>query len=158
MQMSSEASPSLARPALPGTRLTFWLVIGVLILNLVVAAIGAQSLRYSRERTVEQVRNTTTNLAELLENNLSESAQRIDLALLNIADALEHRMMMHPLAELDIERTLALHKERLPEVDAFRVSNTKVKFSGEKGSIAPPRLPMRIGLFLPNIVPNPARQ
>ena len=133
MQISPEMPPLLARRALPGSRLTLWLVIGVLILNLVVVAIGAQSLRYSRERTVEQVRNTTTNLAELLENNLSESAQRIDLALLNIADALEHRMMMHPLAELDIERTLALHKERLPEVDAFRVSNTKGEVLWGKG-------------------------
>ena len=133
MQTKPEASPSLPRPALPGSRLTLWLVIGVLMLNLVVAAIGAQSLRYSRERTVEQVRNTTTNLAELLENNLSESAQRIDLALLNIVDTLEHRLTMHPLADAEIERTLALHKERLPEVDAFRVSNAQGQVLWGKG-------------------------
>ena len=133
MQSKPETLPSLDHPALPGASLTFWLVIVVLLLNLVVVAIGTQSLRYSRERTVEQVRSTTTNLAELLENNISESAQRIDLALLNIVDTLEHRMSMHPLTDADINRTLALHKERLPEVDAFRVSNVKGEVLWGKG-------------------------
>jgi PAS domain S-box-containing protein len=133
MQPHPEMPPSPARPSLPGASLTLWLAIGVLILNLVVAAIGAQSLRYSHERTVEQVRNTTTNLAELLENNISESAQRIDLALLNIVDTLEHRMTMHPLTDAEINRTLALHKERLPEVDAFRVSNVQGEVLWGKG-------------------------
>jgi PAS domain S-box-containing protein len=125
MQSKAETTTALSKAELPGTNLTRWLVIVVVLMNLVVIAIGVQSLRYSRERTVEQVRNATTNLAELLENNISESAQRIDLALLNIVDSLEHRMARHTMTDAEIEHTLAVHKERLPEVDAFRVSNVK---------------------------------
>jgi PAS domain S-box-containing protein len=133
MQYKSEALSALSKPALPGTNLTLWLVIVVVLLNLVVIAIGAQSLRYSRERTVEQVRNATTNYAELLENNIFESAQRIDLALLNIADTLEHRMTMHTLSDTEINRTLEVHTKRLPEVDAFRVSNVQGDILWGKG-------------------------
>jgi PAS domain S-box-containing protein len=133
MQANPETTAALSKAELQETNLTRWLVIVVVLMNLIVLAIGVQSLRYSRERTVEQVRYSTTNLAELMENNIAESAQRIDLALLNIVDTLEHRMAMHTMTDAEIEHTLAVHKERLPEVDAFRVSNVKGEVLWGKG-------------------------
>ena len=133
MQPNPETTISFSKTELPETNFARWLALVVVLLNLIVIVIGVQSLRFSHERTVEQVRYSTSNLADLLENNISESAQRIDLALLNIVDTLEHRMAMGPLADVEIERTLAVHKQRLPEVDAFRVSNVKGEVLWGKG-------------------------
>jgi signal transduction histidine kinase/CheY-like chemotaxis protein len=110
-----------------------WLIVGVIIVNLVIAAIGVRSLSYSRERTVEQVQNTTTNLANLLEENIADSARRIDLALLSIIDALEHQASEGPLKDATVERLLAIHLARHPEVDAFRLSNPKGEVIFGKG-------------------------
>jgi hypothetical protein len=45
------------------------LIIGVLLVNLVIAVLGIQFLNYARNRTIERVQNTTGNLAFLLEQN-----------------------------------------------------------------------------------------
>ena len=122
MSASLEKSPSQALRS----GVVPWLVIGVLLINLVMLAIGIQSLVYSRERTVEQIRQTTGNMAILLDTGLRSSVQRIDLALLNVADMLEHRLVEgHLLDDEIINATLMLSKERIPEVDGFRVSNEK---------------------------------
>ena len=98
------------------------LILAVVAINLVVAAITIQNLLHSREQTVEQVRLTTANFAALAENNLAESARRIDLALASIVDRLEHRMAEGHLTDAVISQALDAYLVRLPEVDAFRAS------------------------------------
>ena len=133
MQPNPETTISFSKTELPETNFARWLALVVVLLNLIVIVIGVQSLRFSHERTVEQVRYSTSNLADLLENNISESARRIDLALLNIVDYLEYQMARYPLTDTEIERVLKLHDDRLPEVDAFRVSNVKGEVLWGKG-------------------------
>jgi PAS domain S-box-containing protein len=122
---TSNPEPDNRHPTGPISTAGFqrWLVIAVVIVNVVVAFIGIQSLLFSRERTIEQVRSTTANLAALLENNLADSARRIDLALLSITDTLEHQAREGPLKDDNIDQLLKLHGARHPEVDAFRMSN-----------------------------------
>lgn len=110
-----------------------WLVAGVFLINLVIILIGIQSLIYSRERTVEQVRNTTSNLAALLAQNIGDSGRRIDLALLSIVDALEHQMTHGGLDDDTVNRILAAQKDRLPEVDGFRASDSEGRVLWGKG-------------------------
>jgi len=117
-------SPSAPRPA-SKMPLQHWLVLAIVLVNLVVTGIAIHFLAYSRERTIEQVRNTTANLAALLENNITDSARRIDLTLLSIADTLEHGAAAHHLTDVDIEILLATHQARIPELDAIRVTNAK---------------------------------
>ncbi|MEW6514265.1 MAG: PAS domain-containing protein [Pseudomonadota bacterium] len=111
-------------PARPG-KFLHWLWLGLLLLNLAVIGLGLQFLDSSRARTIEEVRTTTANLATLLESNIADSARRIDLTLLSIADALEHGVADHHLTDADIEKLLITHQARIPELDAIRVTNAK---------------------------------
>jgi PAS domain S-box-containing protein len=96
------------------------LILLAVAINLVATAIAFLSLYHSREQTVEQVRLTTANLAALAENNLSESARRIDLALIAIVDRMEHQLAQGRLTDAVVGEVLATYLARLPEVDAFR--------------------------------------
>jgi hypothetical protein len=60
--------PDLAELA-PSRGLRMGLVLAVLLVNAVLFVFGYQTLSYDREMTILQVRQTTTNLATLLEHN-----------------------------------------------------------------------------------------
>jgi PAS domain S-box-containing protein len=111
-----------------------WLVAGVVLVNLITIAIGVQSLWFSHDKAVDQVRDTTTNLAAVLESNLAASARGIDLALLSIADALEHMARDGHVDDAAIEELLRTHGERHPEVDAFRVTDSSGNIRWGKGA------------------------
>ena len=110
-----------------------WLVMAVVVLNAVMIGFGVQTLQANRERTINQVRITTTNLATLLENNIADSAGDIDMALLSIADALEYMARKGQLEDTVIERLLKDHLDRHPKADAFRVSNSRGEALWGKG-------------------------
>ena len=122
---ANDAPEVSARPDALAHGIMSWLVIGVVLLNLVMLAIGVQSLVYSRERTVEQVRQSTSNLANLVENNLIESVRRIDLGLINVVDRLEHELLSGRLKSGVVESLLVAQGARLPEVGGFLVSDEK---------------------------------
>ncbi|HRF30485.1 MAG TPA: hypothetical protein PLM02_07715, partial [Azonexus sp.] len=109
------------------------LAASVLIINLVIIAIGIQSLLYSRARTLEQVANSTTNLAFLIEQNVADSARRIDLALLNIVHTLEHELATGGIDPQEVGHVLDLQNGQLPEVDAFRVTDETGRLRWGKG-------------------------
>lgn len=101
-----------------------WLMIGGLVLlNFIMITVGVQSLVASRERTIQQVRDTTSMLAAVLEHDLASKVRNIDHALLNIADALIHLEGHQWETDAEIEKILATHRQHLPEVDAFRLSD-----------------------------------
>ena len=122
VQISSPASSSVAQL---GSGLKLWLIAGVLIINLLVAAFAAQTLRHSHERTVDQVRRSTGNLAVLLENNIEDSGRRIDLALLAMVDALEHQLAMRPASRVNVDDVIATYLERVPEINSLRITNQR---------------------------------
>ncbi len=112
-------SPPTQRLA-PSSAFLSRLILLAVAINLVAAAIAFLSLYHSRERTVDEVRLTTANFAALAENNLSESARRIDLALTAIVDRLEHQLAEGRLTDVMVSEVLDTYRARLPEVDAFR--------------------------------------
>ena len=73
------------------------LAASVLIINLVIIAIGIQSLLYSHARTLDKVRESTTNLAFLIEQNIAAT-----LALATRVYILNNGHIVHegPAAEL----------------------------------------------------------
>ena len=130
--------PDVNRPPAAASRATrgraFWqLVAGVVVVNLVILAIGIQSLLYSHARTLDKVRESTTNLAFLIEQNVADSARRIDLALLNIVHMLEHEQEQGGIDPVEVAHVLALQSEQLPEVDAFRVTDATGRLRWGKG-------------------------
>lgn len=121
MQTVTPITPLLA----PERRYRLWLIVGVVAINLLVGAIVLQSLLYSREKAIAQVLLTTSNLATLLEENIADSARRIDLALLSIVDLLESGQSSHPLDDASIEELLERYQERHPEVEGLRMTNAQ---------------------------------
>ncbi|MBK9956706.1 MAG: hypothetical protein IPP18_16910 [Rhodocyclaceae bacterium] len=93
-------------------RVAVLLALGVIALNAVVIALGARGLFHSRAQTVTQVRETTANLAALLEGELSGTFRRIDLSLQTIADTLEHLQADGQLDDAAINRMLDTHGRR----------------------------------------------
>ncbi|MDD2741398.1 MAG: ATP-binding protein [Rhodocyclaceae bacterium] len=116
-----------------GQRFQGWLIFAFLALNTAMIAVGSLNLRESHERTIAQVRSTTTNLAALLELNIADSVRRIDLGLLAIADSLEHRASEETLSDAQIEAILSDNLNRHSAVDAFRVSNSEGEVMWGKG-------------------------
>lgn len=100
-----------------------WLVAGVIVTNIVMAAFGIQSLLYSRERVLDQVRHTTGNLTALTEVNLAETARRIDMALQQVTDELERQTREGVTSDAEIDRMLLRQKGRHPEIVNLRLSN-----------------------------------
>lgn len=116
-------SPS-TQPLAPGGAFLPRLILVAIIINLVAAALTSLSLYHSRGRAEDQARLTAVNLATLAEINLSESARRIDLALLAIVDRLEHQLTWSRLTDAMVTDLLDTSLARLPEVDAFRAGET----------------------------------
>ena len=110
-----------------------WLVLGVLLLNIVMATVAVQSLQASRERVLSEVRGNAANLAALLELGVADSVRRIDLGLLSIVDVLESQVLVGGFSDMAIERVLQLHLARHPAVDAFRVSTRDGVLNWGKG-------------------------
>jgi PAS domain S-box-containing protein len=116
------------------------LIAAVVAINLLVIALALQNLHFSREQALAQVRETTGSLAILGENNILESARRIDLALLSIADLLEHQLAEKALAEGTLDRVLATFEARVPEVEGIRISDSSGVIRWGKG--VDPRKPV----------------
>ncbi len=106
---------------------------GVILINVLVVAMVIQSLWYSREKAIAQVRSTTGNLATLLEENISDSARRIDLALLSIVDVLEREETSHQSDNSSFEQLLQTYQDRHPEVEGFRITNATGEVLWGKG-------------------------
>ena len=111
-----------------------WLLAAVVLINLVVGAIGIQSLTHARQRTIEQVQQSTTTLAALVETNVADAGRRVDLAMLTIVDTLEDQLATGGLNNERLERVLAVHLHRLPDIGAFSISNSEGVILWSKGA------------------------
>ncbi len=99
------------------------LFVVIVLINVLVTALAIQNLRDGRAHIEESMRANTGNLARLLENNLAESVRQIDFALLNIADYMARESRHRRLDDADLNALLQTQSERLPQVDAFRVTD-----------------------------------
>jgi len=110
------------------------LIIGVVVLNSFVLAIALLNLSASRERTLEQVRQTTGNLANVLKDNLAQTAHRLDLALLNLTDSAEQLLKDRRWQDGELNTLLETQDRRYPEIRAFRVTDTLGNVRWGKGT------------------------
>ena len=123
MSQPLSSSVNSAPVAQLGSRLKVWLIAGVVIVNLLVAAFAVQTLRHSHERTLDKVRSASGNMAALLENNIEDSGRRIDLALLAVVDVLEYQLAMRPDSRVSVDRVMVTYLARVPEINAFRITD-----------------------------------
>jgi len=99
------------------------LIATLLFTNLLVMGLTVDSLVKSRNLYVQRAEALTQNVANAVEQSLSGTVDKVDLALLSIVDDLESQLQHGPLNVESTNAFLARLESRLPEVDGFRASN-----------------------------------
>lgn len=103
-------------------RLRTLLLAGLVLANLLVLALSAESLDRSRVHHEQLARSLTQNATTALDLNVSKTIEKLDLALQSVVDELERQLAAQGLDEPLAQAFLARQTQRVPEVEAFRVS------------------------------------
>ena len=119
-----EARDPTASTASPATFLKR-LVVVMLLANLTVVALLALSLRQSRIQYREQAAVSTRNLALVLEQQLLGTIEKVDLALLSLADGIERQLAQGGVDGKGVSRSLARVHARLPELEGLRMASAQ---------------------------------
>ena len=107
----------------PPQNLRKLLLSSLVLTNLLVVLLCIFSLQQSREQYEQRAESLTQNIASALDQDVSGSIARIDLALRTVADELERQLAGKKIDETGMIAFLTRHEQRLPEVEAFRVSD-----------------------------------
>lgn len=91
--------------------------------NLALASLSGYSLHQSRQLYEKRAETLTQNIASALDMNVSNSIEKIDLALRTVVDELERQLAGKGIDAGQMNAFLARHEERLPEVEAFRIAD-----------------------------------
>ena len=91
--------------------------------NLLVLGLTAYALRQSHQLYIQRAEAMTQNVASAVDQSLSASVAKIDLALQTVVDEMQAQLRLGALNTQASLAFLAQHESRLPEVDAFRVSD-----------------------------------
>ncbi|MDP1998505.1 MAG: sensor domain-containing diguanylate cyclase [Rhodoferax sp.] len=98
------------------------LVVGLICANGLVIVLSVNSLYISRNHYEERAQTLTQNIANALDQNISNTIEKIDLALQFVVDELERQLAGRGLDELAMNEFLARQKERLSAAEGFRVA------------------------------------
>ena len=101
------------------------LVLGLVGANLLVFALSGYSLYQSRQQYERLAETQTRNVASALDQNISGSIQKVDLALRTVADELERQLAGKGIDEEAMNAVLARQGQRLPEVDAIHAADAE---------------------------------
>jgi PAS domain S-box-containing protein len=99
------------------------LIIGLICSGIFVLMLSGYSLYQSRLQYEHQAETLSQNIAGAIDQNLSSSIEKIDLAMRTVADELEHQLATGGINEASVISFIARQEQRLPEVEAFRVAN-----------------------------------
>ena len=107
-------------------RLRALLVIGLFGGNVVLMALSGYSLRHSWQQHELRAQMLTQNIASALDQTISNSIQKIDIALRTVTDELERQLSgKKGIDDKSIHAFLTRHEQRLPELEAFRIADDK---------------------------------
>ncbi|MFA6311565.1 MAG: cache domain-containing protein [Sterolibacterium sp.] len=101
------------------------MVLGLVMLNLLVAATTAWLLYESRIQYDVRVEGETRNLARVLEQSIDGVVDRVDLALLAVVDEAQQQLAAGAIDAPALNAYIARQFERQPELNALRVSDAK---------------------------------
>ena len=93
--------------------------------NALVFIVSGVSLHNSRQQHEREAETQTQNIAKAIDQSLSASIEKIDLTLRAVADELERQLGAGGIDEQAMSAFLRRHEQRLPEVEAFRVSDSQ---------------------------------
>jgi len=109
------------------------IVAGLVGAYLFVLALAGLSLYQSRQQYELRAQTLTQNMALAVDQSLSNSISKIDLALRAVADELEHELAAGHLDKRSVDAMLEKYQLRLPEVEAFRIANAEGLVVAGKG-------------------------
>lgn len=101
------------------------LISGLVGANLIVFALLGYSLYQSRQQHELRAQTWTQNIAGALDQSVSNSIQKIDLALQAVVGELEEQLSGQGIDEQAMNSFLAKYGQWLPEVEAFRIADAK---------------------------------
>jgi len=107
----------------PQQQVRKWLIAGLVASNLLTFGLSIDALRLSRTHYEQRAEVTTQNVASAVDQSVSGSIERVDLALRVTVDELE--LQLAAAGKIDdaaMNAFLTRLMERLPEVEAFRVA------------------------------------
>ena len=93
--------------------------------NLLVAAVSVTALRQSRELYLQRADTLVTNISSAVDQNISSSVEKIDLALQAAVDELQEQLAGKSIDAAAMNRFFARYEQRMPEVEGFRVLSTE---------------------------------
>lgn len=108
--------------AAPQRGLRTLLLMGLVVVNILMLVWVLHSLQLSRQQYENNARNLTQNVTSALDQNVTKTIEKVDLALHYVADELERQLAGRGIDEKTSNTFLAVQEQRLPEVEAFRVS------------------------------------
>ncbi len=101
----------------------WYLLVGVLALNLLVFLVVGSSLYRGQLLYQERAKAATQNMVQLLEHDLASTLDKIDLTLWSVKDEIEKHALLHKGHEGAINDIIASHFTRHPELDSLRVAD-----------------------------------
>ena len=120
---AQNAQPSKSPQPSPATAFRTRLVAGVVLLNVLVAAICWYSLHRSRIHVVDQATNSSQNLAKILDENITGIVAKVDIAMLAVVDEAERELAAGGIQQAALSRFIVREHARLPELAVFRATD-----------------------------------
>jgi PAS domain S-box-containing protein len=99
------------------------LLLGVVVINLMVLALGATSLWNSHQQEIQTVEVRSRNLAAAVSGNIGAAFEKADVALRVVVDELEHNMREGGIRAGQANEFIRRQQSYVPEIDAIRVAN-----------------------------------
>jgi PAS domain S-box-containing protein len=105
-------------------KLGFQLLAALLVVNAAAVLWATRALSEQRAVAVQKAEVTTQNLAGMLDQNITSSAEKIDLALQGVVDELQHQLQeTGRLDDVRLNAMLATYQQRLNGLISIRVAN-----------------------------------
>lgn len=109
------------------------LALSLVAINVIVVILLVYANQNTRLQFEQRAQIATQNIANALDQNISSSVDKIDLALLSVVDELEHELQNGQIDERLIGPYLDRLHQRIPELEAFRIANAEGLVSFGKG-------------------------
>jgi uncharacterized membrane protein len=107
-------------------KLGFQLLLALLVVNAAAALWVVRTLSEQKLGAVQTAEVTTQNLARMLDQNITSSVEKIDLALLGVADELQRQLQQTGrFDDAQVNRMLASYQQRMNGLVAYRVANAE---------------------------------
>lgn len=99
------------------------LIAGFLFVHLFFIVLAGVSLHKNRQLHEEQATVSVQNLSQLLKSNIADMIGKADVTLRDVVFEAERQLAGDGIDEQALNSYIALHRERVPELDGLRVTN-----------------------------------